>query len=124
MQVGLMAPQGWKGEYDGWRATDAWTRTIELAQQAEALGFEIRDHGAGLFPGGSLSTAVASLAGCLGGPAGFISDALFDQGKIILRQFGGGRHIGGDFEVRIPFPGLFKQSFLACVQASISSGVL
>jgi F420-dependent oxidoreductase-like protein len=40
MQVGLMAPQGWKGEYDGWAAADAWSRTIELAQQAEALGFE------------------------------------------------------------------------------------
>ena len=40
MQVGLMAPQGWKGEYDGWSAADAWTRTVELAGQAEALGFE------------------------------------------------------------------------------------
>ena len=40
MQVGLMAPQGWKGEYDGWRAADAWARTLELAAQAEDLGFE------------------------------------------------------------------------------------
>ena len=40
MQVGLMAPQGWKGEYDGWAAADAWARTMELAHQAEALGFE------------------------------------------------------------------------------------
>jgi F420-dependent oxidoreductase-like protein len=40
MKVGLMAPQGWKGEYDGWQAGDAWTRTLELAIQAEALGFE------------------------------------------------------------------------------------
>lgn len=40
MQVGLMAPQGWKGEYDGWPAADAWSRTVELAVQAEALGFE------------------------------------------------------------------------------------
>lgn len=40
MQVGLMAPQGWKGEYDGWLAADAWSRTVELAVQAEALGFE------------------------------------------------------------------------------------
>ena len=40
MRVGLMAPQGWKGEYDGWSAVDAWDRTIELARQAEALGFE------------------------------------------------------------------------------------
>ena len=40
MQVGLMAPQGWKGEYDGWDPADAWARTIELAHQAEDLGFE------------------------------------------------------------------------------------
>ena len=40
MQVGLMAPQGWKGEYDGWAPPDAWARTLELAAQAEALGFE------------------------------------------------------------------------------------
>ncbi|MEX1172034.1 MAG: TIGR03560 family F420-dependent LLM class oxidoreductase [Chloroflexota bacterium] len=40
MQVGLMAPQGWKGEYDGWRPDDAWARTIQLAEQAESLGFE------------------------------------------------------------------------------------
>ena len=40
MQVGLMAPQGWKGEYDGWRPQDAWARTMELAAQAESLGFE------------------------------------------------------------------------------------
>jgi len=40
MQVGLMAPQGWKGEYDGWDPAEAWQRTIELAGQAEELGFE------------------------------------------------------------------------------------
>lgn len=40
MQVGLMAPQGWKGEYDGWNPGDAWARTIELARDAEATGFE------------------------------------------------------------------------------------
>ena len=40
MQVGLMAPQGWKHEYDGWDPAAAWARTIELAGQAEELGFE------------------------------------------------------------------------------------
>ena len=40
MQVGLMTPQGWKGEYDGWEPAAAWSRTIELSTQAEALGFE------------------------------------------------------------------------------------
>ncbi|HEX3428274.1 MAG TPA: TIGR03560 family F420-dependent LLM class oxidoreductase [Candidatus Limnocylindrales bacterium] len=40
MQVGLMIPQGWKGEYDGWEPAAAWSRTVELARQAEELGFE------------------------------------------------------------------------------------
>jgi F420-dependent oxidoreductase-like protein len=40
VQIGLMAPQGWKGEYDGWDPADAWARTIDLARQAEDLGFE------------------------------------------------------------------------------------
>jgi F420-dependent oxidoreductase-like protein len=40
MQVGLLAPQGWKGDYDGWPPADAWARTVELAKQAEELGFE------------------------------------------------------------------------------------
>jgi F420-dependent oxidoreductase-like protein len=40
MQVGLMVPQGWKGEYDGWAPADAWARSVELARDAEALGFE------------------------------------------------------------------------------------
>jgi F420-dependent oxidoreductase-like protein len=40
MQVGLMAPQGWKGEYDGWSPDAAWTRTVELAKHAEDAGFE------------------------------------------------------------------------------------
>ena len=40
MQVGLMAPQGWKREYDGWDPAEAWDRTVELARHAEDLGFE------------------------------------------------------------------------------------
>jgi F420-dependent oxidoreductase-like protein len=40
MKVGLMVPQGWKGEYDGWDAATAWARTVELAVDAERLGFE------------------------------------------------------------------------------------
>jgi F420-dependent oxidoreductase-like protein len=35
-----MAPQGWKGEYDGWDPGAAWARTLELAAGAEELGFE------------------------------------------------------------------------------------
>jgi F420-dependent oxidoreductase-like protein len=40
MQVGLIAPQGWKGEYDGWSPADAWSRTVELARHADEIGFE------------------------------------------------------------------------------------
>jgi F420-dependent oxidoreductase-like protein len=40
VQVGLLIPQGWKGEYDGWDPADAWARTVDLAQHAEDLGFE------------------------------------------------------------------------------------
>ena len=40
MDVGLIIPQGWKGEYDGWDPGEAWHRTVELAEHAEAIGFE------------------------------------------------------------------------------------
>ncbi len=40
MDVGVMVPQGWKGEYDRWNAVDAWSNAVERARQAEALGFE------------------------------------------------------------------------------------
>ncbi len=40
MRVGVIVPQGWTGEYDGWEPERAWARTIAVARQAEALGFE------------------------------------------------------------------------------------
>ena len=40
MKVGLMSPQGWKGEYDGWDTPRAWQRTAEVAAQADRIGFE------------------------------------------------------------------------------------
>jgi len=40
MKVGVILPQGWTGEYDGWDARDAWARTVELAGVADELGFE------------------------------------------------------------------------------------
>lgn len=40
MQAGVLVPQGWKHEYDGWDPALAWTRTLELAREAESLGFE------------------------------------------------------------------------------------
>jgi len=40
MKLGIIAPQGWTGEYDGWEPQRGWARTVEVAQQAERLGFE------------------------------------------------------------------------------------
>ncbi|MGZ8528707.1 MAG: TIGR03560 family F420-dependent LLM class oxidoreductase [Candidatus Limnocylindrales bacterium] len=40
MKIGVIVPQGWVGEYDGWDPLDAWHRTTEVAVQAERLGFE------------------------------------------------------------------------------------
>lgn len=40
MKVGVIVPQGWQGEYDGWDPARAWTRTVAVAAQAERLGFE------------------------------------------------------------------------------------
>jgi F420-dependent oxidoreductase-like protein len=40
MDIGLIIPQGWKGEYDGWDPGKAWDRSVDLAVHAEAIGFE------------------------------------------------------------------------------------
>jgi F420-dependent oxidoreductase-like protein len=40
MRVGVIVPQGWTGEYDGWDPVKAWARTVAVARKAEALGFE------------------------------------------------------------------------------------
>jgi F420-dependent oxidoreductase-like protein len=40
MKIGVIAPQGWQGEYDGWDPSRAWHRTATVARQAERLGFE------------------------------------------------------------------------------------
>lgn len=40
MKAGVIVPQGWTGEYDGWDPGRAWERTKEVAVQAETLGFE------------------------------------------------------------------------------------
>lgn len=40
MKLGVIAPQGWTGDYDGWEPRRAWARTVAVAQQAERLGFE------------------------------------------------------------------------------------
>ena len=40
MRLGVIIPQGWIGEYDGWAPLDAWRRSVTLARQADELGFE------------------------------------------------------------------------------------
>ena len=40
MKAGMIIPQGWTGEYDGWEPQRAWERSAALAGEAEELGFE------------------------------------------------------------------------------------
>ena len=40
MKLGIITPQGWTGEYDGWEPDRAWARTVAVAQQAERIGAE------------------------------------------------------------------------------------
>jgi F420-dependent oxidoreductase-like protein len=40
MKLGVIVPQGWTGEYNGWESERAWARTVAVAQQAERLGAE------------------------------------------------------------------------------------
>ncbi|MBW3612655.1 MAG: TIGR03560 family F420-dependent LLM class oxidoreductase [Chloroflexi bacterium] len=40
MKLGVIVPQGWTGEYDGWEPDRAWARTVEVAQHAERIGAE------------------------------------------------------------------------------------
>jgi F420-dependent oxidoreductase-like protein len=40
MKIGVIVPQGWVGEYDGWDPQAAWQRSVTLARQADDLGFE------------------------------------------------------------------------------------
>lgn len=40
MKIGIIVPQGWTGEFNGWDSTTAWARARDVAWQAEALGFQ------------------------------------------------------------------------------------
>jgi F420-dependent oxidoreductase-like protein len=40
MKLGVIVPQGWTGEYDGWDPERAWARTVDVARQAERIGAE------------------------------------------------------------------------------------
>ena len=47
VRFGVFVPQGWKLEYTGWTAADAWGRSVELARLAEELGYNhlwVYDH--------------------------------------------------------------------------------
>ena len=47
LRYGAFVPQGWKLEYSGWAASDAWARSVELAALAETLGYDhiwVYDH--------------------------------------------------------------------------------
>ena len=47
LEVGVFVPQGWKLEYTGWTGPAAWERSVELAELAEALGYDhlwVYDH--------------------------------------------------------------------------------
>ena len=47
LRFGAFAPQGWKLEYTGWGAGDAWARTVEIAKVAERVGYDhlwVYDH--------------------------------------------------------------------------------
>ena len=40
MDVGIVVPQGWTGEYRAMDPAAAWARSVAIARQADALGFE------------------------------------------------------------------------------------
>ncbi len=47
LEFGVFVPQGWKLEYTGWSAADAWARSVELSTLAEELGYDhlwVYDH--------------------------------------------------------------------------------
>jgi F420-dependent oxidoreductase-like protein len=47
LRFGVFVPQGWKLEYTGFTAQDAWARSKEIAQLAESLGYDhlwVYDH--------------------------------------------------------------------------------
>jgi hypothetical protein len=40
MKLGVIVPQGWTGEYDGWDPLEAWRRTVAVAPGRGRLGVE------------------------------------------------------------------------------------
>lgn len=47
LRFGAFVPQGWKLEYTGWGAAEAWSRSVEIAKIAERAGYDhlwVYDH--------------------------------------------------------------------------------
>ena len=40
MKIGLLLPQGYFNEFEGWQPVAAWQRILEIAQLGERLGFD------------------------------------------------------------------------------------
>jgi alkanesulfonate monooxygenase SsuD/methylene tetrahydromethanopterin reductase-like flavin-dependent oxidoreductase (luciferase family) len=58
MKVGLVLPQGYFNEFEGWQPARAWDRIVELAVTAERLGFEsiwTGEHVLSKWPGESIA---------------------------------------------------------------------
>jgi alkanesulfonate monooxygenase SsuD/methylene tetrahydromethanopterin reductase-like flavin-dependent oxidoreductase (luciferase family) len=58
MKVGLVLPQGYFNEFEGWEPVRAWDRIVELAATAERLGFEsiwTGEHVLSKWPGESIA---------------------------------------------------------------------
>jgi alkanesulfonate monooxygenase SsuD/methylene tetrahydromethanopterin reductase-like flavin-dependent oxidoreductase (luciferase family) len=58
MKVGLVLPQGYFNEFEGWQPARAWDRIVELALTAERLGFEsiwTGEHVLSKWPGESIA---------------------------------------------------------------------
>jgi alkanesulfonate monooxygenase SsuD/methylene tetrahydromethanopterin reductase-like flavin-dependent oxidoreductase (luciferase family) len=107
MDLGVVLPQGWLGEYRGWDHREAWQRTLALARLAEDLGFEsawVYDHFTGFsapapvltFEAFSTLAAVAAVTervrlGPLVAGAGYRNPALLAKMTGTLDVIAGGR---------------------------------
>ena len=40
MKIGLLLPQGYFNEFEGWQPVAAWERILEIARLGERLGFD------------------------------------------------------------------------------------
>lgn len=68
MQVGLVLPQGYFNEFEGWEPDRAWARIVELAGTAERLGFEsiwTGEHTLSKWPGESIAFDCWALSSAL-----------------------------------------------------------